>query len=46
MKADFQKAIKKAELYAEHAVVVTLGFSDATVTKTVSRSGHEHYVDQ
>jgi len=40
MKNDFKKAVKKADLYAEQAMVVTLGFSDVKVTnKTTDKNG-------
>jgi len=35
MKDDFQKAVEKADLYAEQAMVVTLGFGNAAIEETL-----------
>ncbi|TNE33000.1 MAG: hypothetical protein EP349_00415 [Alphaproteobacteria bacterium] len=41
MKDDFQKAIEKANLYAEQAMVVTLSFADVAIEETLkTRDGN------
>lgn len=41
MKDDFQKAVEKANLYAEQAMVVTLSFGDVAIEETLKdRDGH------
>ncbi|TVQ83213.1 MAG: hypothetical protein EA357_06950 [Micavibrio sp.] len=36
MKTDFEKAVKKAELFAEQAMVVTLSFTEVSTKSTVT----------
>ncbi len=46
MKSDFEKAVKKADLFAEQAMVVTLGFAESSIKSTVTHADGTQEVDE